>query len=144
MACSNIILHQHVQNYPRTLFYYSIFLSMTVKSTLYFPVLIVGRNEHTFVTCLRVKVFTCNILTEYSVVHREWTLKHDYSTKTGTLFFMDFHSVRHFRTTFYLVIQILFNNFWFVRFFDLNNCSELKHDLTSWFVLFLIFLIFLS
>ena len=76
---------------------YSIFLSMIVKSTPVFPVFSVGRNEHKFVICLRVKVFTCNILIEYSVVHPEWTLKHDYSTKIRTLFFLDFHSVRHFR-----------------------------------------------
>ena len=49
----------------------SIFLSMTVKSTPYFPVFSVGRNEHKFVICLRVKAFTCNILIEDSVVHRE-------------------------------------------------------------------------
>ena len=46
---------------------YSIFLSMIVKSTPVFPIFIVGRNK--FVICLRVKVFTCNILIEYSVVH---------------------------------------------------------------------------
>ena len=39
---------------------YFIFLSMIVKSTLFFPVFSVGRNEHKFVICLRVKVFTCN------------------------------------------------------------------------------------
>ena len=50
---------------------YSIFLSMTVKSTPVFPVFSVGRNENKFVICLRVKVFTCNILIEYSVVHPE-------------------------------------------------------------------------
>ena len=49
----------------------SIFLSMTVKSTPYFPVSSVGRNEHKFVICLRVKAFTCSILIEYSVVHPE-------------------------------------------------------------------------
>ena len=48
---------------------YSIFLSMTVKSTPVFPVFSVRRNEYKFVTCLRVKVFTCNILNQYSVVH---------------------------------------------------------------------------
>ena len=50
---------------------YSIFLSMIVKSTPVFPVFSVGRNEHKFAICLRVKVFTCNILTEYSVVRPE-------------------------------------------------------------------------
>ena len=50
---------------------YSIFLSMIVKSTPVFYVFSVGRNEHKFVICLRVKVFTCNILIEYSVVHPE-------------------------------------------------------------------------
>ena len=50
---------------------YSIFLPMTVKSTPVFPVFSVGRNEHKFAICLRVKVFTCNILIEYSVVHLE-------------------------------------------------------------------------
>ena len=50
---------------------YSIFLSMTVNSTHVFPVFNVGRNEHKFVTCLRVKVFTCNILTEYSARYPE-------------------------------------------------------------------------
>ena len=48
---------------------YSIFLSMTVKTTPVFPVLSVGRNDNKFVNCLRVKVFTCNIFIEYSVVH---------------------------------------------------------------------------
>ena len=123
---------------------YSIFLSMIVKSTPVFPVFSVGRNEHKFVIFLRVKVFRCNILTEYSVVRPEWTLKHDYLTKIGTLFFLDFHSVRHFRPTFYLVVQIICNNFLFVRFFDLNKCSEQrviprfysKHGLNSCFVLF--------
>ena len=50
---------------------YSIFLSMIVKSTPVFPVFSVGRNEHKFVICLRVKAFTCSILIEYSVVHPE-------------------------------------------------------------------------
>ena len=50
---------------------YSIFLSVTVKSTPVFHVFSVGRNEHKFLICLRVKVFTCNILTEYSLVHPE-------------------------------------------------------------------------
>ena len=89
---------------------YSIFLSMIVKSTPVFPVFSVGRNEHKFVICLRVKVFTCNILIEYSVVHPERTLKHDYSAKVETNF-SDFHSVQHFRPIFYLVVQILCNNF---------------------------------
>ena len=48
---------------------YSIFLSMTVKTTPVFPVFSVGRNDHKFVICLRIKVFTCNILIEYSVVY---------------------------------------------------------------------------
>ena len=60
---------------------YSIFLFMIVKSTPVFPVFTVGRYEHKFVIYLRVKLFTYNILIEYSVVHPEWTLKHDYSTK---------------------------------------------------------------
>ena len=50
---------------------YSTFLSVTVKSTPVFPVFSVGQNEHKFVICLRVKVFTRNILTEYSVVRPE-------------------------------------------------------------------------
>ena len=50
---------------------YSIFLYVTVKSTPFLPVFSVGRNEHKFVICLKVKVFTCNILIEYSVVHAE-------------------------------------------------------------------------
>ena len=52
---------------------YSIFLSMIVKSTPVFYVFSVGRNEHKFVICLRVKLFNIlgNILTEYSVVHPE-------------------------------------------------------------------------
>ena len=50
---------------------YSIFLSMIVKFTPNFPIFSVGRNEHKFVICLRVKVFMCNILIEYSVVHPE-------------------------------------------------------------------------
>ena len=126
---------------------YSLFLSMILKSS---PVLFVssvgGRNEHKFVICSRVKVFTWNILIEYWVVHPEWKLKHDHTTKIGILFFLDFHSVRNFRPTFYLVVQIICNNFCFVRFFDLNKVSEwriipryyLKHGLASWFVLFLI------
>ena len=48
---------------------YSIFFSMTVKTTPVFPAFSVGRNDHKFVIFLRVKVFTCNILIEYSVVH---------------------------------------------------------------------------
>ena len=55
---------------------------MIVKSTLNFPVFSVGRNKYKFVICLRVKVFMCNILIEYSAVHPEWTLKHDYSEHT--------------------------------------------------------------
>ena len=47
------------------------FLSIIVKSTPVFLVFSVGRNEHKFVICLRVKVFTCNILMQYSVVHLE-------------------------------------------------------------------------
>ena len=109
-----------------------------------FPIFSVGRNEHKFVICLRVKVFTCNILIECLLVHPEWTLKHDYSTKIGTYFFLDFHSVRHFRPTFYLVVQIICNNYWFVMFFYLHKCSEkrisryyLKHGLTLlYFLLF--------
>ena len=50
---------------------HSIFLSMIVKSTPVFPVFSVGRNEQKLVICLRVQVFTCNILIEYSVVHSE-------------------------------------------------------------------------
>ena len=50
---------------------YSIFFSMIVKSTPVFPVFSVGRSEHKCVIFLTVKVFTCNILTEYSVVHLE-------------------------------------------------------------------------
>ena len=117
---------------------------MILKSNPVFPVFSVGRNELKFVICPRVKVFMCNILIKDSVVHPDWTLKHDYSTKIGTLFFLGFHSVRHFHPTFYLVVQIISNNFLFVRCFDLNKCSEyriipryyLKHRLTSWFVLF--------
>ena len=41
---------------------YSIFLSMIVKSTPVFPVFSVGRNEHKFLICLRVKVLVCNVL----------------------------------------------------------------------------------
>ena len=103
---------------------YSIFLPMTVKSTPVFPVFSVGRNEHKFVICLRVKVFTCNILIEYSVVHLEWTVKHDYSTKIGTLFFLDFHSVRHFRPTFYLVVQIICNSFFHTSLWCIKKIYE--------------------
>ena len=71
---------------------------MIVKSTAVFPVFSVGLNEHKFVICMRVKVFTFNILI-------------DYLTKIGTLFFLDFQSVRQFRPTFYLVVQIICNNF---------------------------------
>ena len=46
-------------------------LSMIVKSTSVFHVFSVGRNEHKFAIYLRVKVFTCNILIQYSVVHLE-------------------------------------------------------------------------
>ena len=114
-----------INMYRITLERYFIFSFMIVKSTPNFPAFSVGRNEHKFIICLRKKLFTCNILIEYSVVHLEWILKHDYSTKIGTLFFLDFHSVRHLRPTFYLVVQILCNSFWFIRFFDLNKCSEL-------------------
>ena len=49
-----------------------------------------------------------------------------------------------FRPTFYLVVQIICNNFWFVRLFNLNKYSDkritpryyLKHNLTLWSVLF--------
>ena len=117
----NINLHQHIQNYPRKLFYLFIY---SVKSPPVFPIFSVRRNKHKFVIYLTVKVFTDNILIEYSVVHPAWILKHDYSTKIETLFFLDFYSVRHFRPTFYLVVQIICNNFWFVRFLYLNKCSE--------------------
>ena len=56
------------------------------KSIPVFPVFSVGLDNHRLVICLRVKVITCNILMEYSVVHTAWTLKHDYSTKIGTFF----------------------------------------------------------
>ena len=59
MVRSNIILYQHVQNYPRTLF---CFLSIIVKSTPVFAVFSVGRNEHKFLIYLRATVLTCNIL----------------------------------------------------------------------------------
>ena len=122
LFCIN--LYRIYRMYRITQEHYSIFLSMTVKTTPVFPVFSVGRNDHKFVICLRVKVFTCNILIEYSVVHSKWTLKPDYSTKIGTLVFLDFHSVRHFRPTFYLVVQIIYNNFWYISFFDLNRCLE--------------------
>ena len=48
-----------------------IFLSMIVKSNPVFPVFSVGRNEHKFVICFGEKVFTGNLLTEFSVVHPE-------------------------------------------------------------------------
>ena len=50
---------------------YSIFLSMIIKSTPVFQVFNDGRNEHKFVICLRVKLFMCNILIQYSLVHPE-------------------------------------------------------------------------
>ena len=50
---------------------YSVFLSITVKSTPVFPVFSFGWNEHKLVIYLRVKVLTCNILIEYLVVHPE-------------------------------------------------------------------------
>ena len=124
MACSNIILHQHVQNYPRTLFY---FFYPWLPNLPVFLVFSVRRNEHKFVIYLRVTVFTCNILIQYSVVHLEWTLKHVYSAKIETLFFLDFYSVRHFCPIFYLAVRIICNNFWFVKFFDLNKCSDLYY-----------------
>ena len=69
MACSNIISHQHVRITQER---YSTFLSMIVKSTHVFRILVsVRRNEHKFVICLRVKVFACNILIEYLVIHPE-------------------------------------------------------------------------
>ena len=84
---------------------------MIVKSTHVFPVFGVGHSEHKFAICLRVKVFTCNILIECLVVHPEGTLKHDDSTEIGTLFFLHFLSIRHCRPTFHSVIQITGNNF---------------------------------
>ena len=48
---------------------YSIFSSMIAKSTSAFSIFSVERNEYNFVICLRVKVFNCNILIKYSVVH---------------------------------------------------------------------------
>ena len=64
--------------------------------------------------------------------------------KNRNFFFLDLYSVWHFRPTFYLVVRMICNNLWFVRFFVLNKCSVkriipryyLKHGLTSWFVLF--------
>ena len=60
-----------INMYKTTQERYSISLSMIVKSTPNFSVFSVGRNKHKFVICLREKVFTCNILIEYSVVHPE-------------------------------------------------------------------------
>ena len=60
-----------INMYRNTQERYSTFLSIIVKSNPVFPVFSVGRNEHRFVIFLRVKVFTCNILTNYSVVHPE-------------------------------------------------------------------------
>ena len=50
---------------------YSVFLSITLKSTPVFPVFSVGRNGHKLVIYLRVKLLTYNILIEYLVVHPE-------------------------------------------------------------------------
>ena len=90
----------YISIYRSTQERYSVFSSMIVKSTPVFPIFSVGRNEHKFVIYLTVKVFTGSILIEYSVVHPEWILKHDYSTKIETLFFWAFipsdTSVRHF------------------------------------------------
>ena len=85
---------------------------MIVKCTPNFPVFSVGRNQHKFLICLREKVFMCNILIEYSVVHPESTLKQDYSTKIWTLFFLDFiwKSRALFETWFGFVICTFFDN----------------------------------
>ena len=58
-----------IDMYRITQEHYSVFLYMIVKSTRVFPVFSVRRNEQKFVICLRVEVFTCNILIEYSVGH---------------------------------------------------------------------------
>ena len=50
---------------------YSIFFIHDCQIYHVFPVFSVGRNEHKFVIFLRVKLFVCNILIEYSVVHPE-------------------------------------------------------------------------
>ena len=71
MACSNIILPQHIQNYPKTLFYFFIHDCQIYPVC---PVFSVGRNEDKFVICFRVKVFTCTVLMEYSVAHLQGTL----------------------------------------------------------------------
>ena len=68
MVCSKIILHQHIQNFQE---WYSIFYSWLANLPV-FPVFSVGRNEHKFVIYLRVKVFTCNILIEYSKKNRNF------------------------------------------------------------------------
>ena len=94
MVCSKITLHQHVENYPRTLFYFSIHDCQIYPCFSHFQRRKI--NENKFVICLKVKVFTCNILIEYQVVHPEGTLKYGYSTKIKTLFFLDFYSVRDF------------------------------------------------
>ena len=92
---------------------YSIFLSMIVKSTPVFPVFSVGRNEHKFVICLRVKVFTCNyfdlIFSGAPWVKTETIL---FDKNRNFIFFLDFHSILHFGPYY------------------------LKHGLTSWFVIF--------
>ena len=59
MACSNMISHQHVRITQER---YSTFLSMILSTHVFRILVSVRRNEHKFVICLRVKVFTCNIL----------------------------------------------------------------------------------
>ena len=60
-----------INMYRITQEHYSILKTMTVKSTPCFPVFSVRQNKHQFVICLRVKVFTSNVLIEYSVTHPE-------------------------------------------------------------------------
>ena len=127
-----------IDMYRITQEHYSVFLYMIVKSTPVFPVFSVGRNEQKFVICLRAEVFTCNILIEYSVGHPMWTLGNRNFIFSGLSFRPTLPSDILF------IVQVICPNLWFVRFFDLNKCSEqrimpryyLKHYLTSRFALF--------
>ena len=117
MACSNIILHQHVRNCPRTLF--SFFYPWLSNLPLFFPLFCVGRNEHKFLVFWEQKcshaIFWFNISGASWVNTETWLFdKHRNFIFSGLSF----------RPTFYLAVQIMCNNFWFIRVFDLSKCYE--------------------
>ena len=99
----------------------SIFLSMIVKSS---------RFSHFY--CRTEWTWFRNFLESKSVYEHYFDWRFNGASwvntetrlfdKIGTSFFLDFHSIRHFRPTFYVGVQIICNNFLFFRFCDVNKC----------------------